>query len=92
MKHEIVHVLVTLAMEEKAAHRELASQLVSFLYGHILNSRDVALGEEGGGGGMREWEGGSKEMNVVGTEMQLRVYMTQFTGLQIVNIFLNSTL
>ena len=31
-------------MEEKAAHRELASQLISYLYGRIVNSRDISSG------------------------------------------------
>ena len=36
--------LVTLALEEKAANRELASVLISDLYGQVLNSREVANG------------------------------------------------
>lgn len=44
LKHEIVHVLLTLVMEEKAANREKASVLLSDLYGQLLNTRDIAAG------------------------------------------------
>lgn len=36
--------LVTLALEQKSANREKASILISDLYGHVLNSREVASG------------------------------------------------
>ena len=45
IKREVVHVLVTVALEESASHRELASVLISDLYGSvIINSHDVAEG------------------------------------------------
>ena len=43
-KHEIVHILITLAMEEHDTRRELASVLISDLYSHAINSRDIAHG------------------------------------------------
>lgn len=43
-KPEIIRVLVTLALEQKAANREKASVLISDLYGQVLNSREVANG------------------------------------------------
>ena len=33
-----------MALEEKAANRELASVLLSDLFGHVINSRDFQLG------------------------------------------------
>lgn len=36
--------LVTLALEQKAANREKASVLISDLYGQVLNAREVAAG------------------------------------------------
>ena len=36
--------LVTVALEEKAANRELASILLSDLFGHVINARDITLG------------------------------------------------
>ena len=44
IKQEVVHVLVTVALEESASHRELASVLISDLYGSVINSHDVAEG------------------------------------------------
>lgn len=44
MKHEIVRVLITVALEEKAANRELASILLSDLFGHVINYRDTVMG------------------------------------------------
>ena len=41
---QIIRVLVTLALEQKAANREKASVLISDLYGQVLNSREVANG------------------------------------------------
>ena len=35
---------MTIALEEKDANRELTSNLISDLYGSIINSRDVANG------------------------------------------------
>ena len=41
-----MHVLLTLALEESASRRELASVLISDLYGStLINSRDVAEGK-----------------------------------------------
>jgi programmed cell death protein 4 len=37
-------VLITVALEEKAANRELASVLLSDLFGHVINYRDVVMG------------------------------------------------
>ena len=45
IKQEVVHILVTVALEESASRRELASVLISDLYGSIINSRDVAEGK-----------------------------------------------
>ena len=42
---QIVHILITLAMEEHDTRRELASVLISDLYSHAINSRDIAHGE-----------------------------------------------
>ncbi len=39
-----MRVLVTLALEEKPANRELASVLISDLYSQVLNAREVANG------------------------------------------------
>ena len=36
--------LITIALEEKAANRELASILLSDLFGHVINLRDTVLG------------------------------------------------
>lgn len=36
--------LVTFALEESPSRRELASVLISDLYGSVINSRDVAEG------------------------------------------------
>lgn len=44
IKEEVVHMLVTVALEESASRRELASVLISDLYGSVINSRDVAGG------------------------------------------------
>ena len=44
IKEEVVHMLVTVALEESASRRELASILISDLYGSVINSRDVAEG------------------------------------------------
>lgn len=44
IKHEIVRVLITVALEEKAANRELASVLLSDLFGHVINYRDFVMG------------------------------------------------
>lgn len=45
IRREVVHVLVTLALEESASHREMSSVLISDLYGStIINSKDVAEG------------------------------------------------
>ena len=39
---QIIYILITLAMEEHDTHRELASVLISDLYSHTVNSRDIA--------------------------------------------------
>lgn len=44
IKEEVVHMLVTVALEESASRRELASVLISDLYGSVINSRDVTEG------------------------------------------------
>ena len=45
IKREVVHTLVTVALEESASHRELASVLISDLYGScVINSHDVTEG------------------------------------------------
>lgn len=36
--------LIVVALEEKAANRELASILLSDLFGHVINYRDAVLG------------------------------------------------
>ncbi len=41
---QIIHVLVTLALEQKAVNREKTSVLISDMYGQLLNSREVANG------------------------------------------------
>lgn len=41
---QLIRVLVTLALEQKAANREKASVLISDLYGQVLNAREVANG------------------------------------------------
>ncbi len=43
---QIVRVVVSLALEEKAANREKVSVLLSDLYGQLLNGREVAKGFE----------------------------------------------
>ena len=46
IKEEVVHMLVTVALEESASRRELASVLISDLYGYsVINLRDVTEGE-----------------------------------------------
>ena len=40
----MVRVLITVALEEKAANRELASILLSDLFGHVINYRDAVMG------------------------------------------------
>lgn len=42
--HQILVVIVTVAMERKAYHRELASILISDLYGRILTTTDIERG------------------------------------------------
>nr|CAA75614.1 MA3 [Suberites domuncula] len=44
IKHEVVRIVVTLALEEKAANREKVSVLLSDLYGQVINGREVAKG------------------------------------------------
>ncbi|CAI8049157.1 Programmed cell death protein 4 [Geodia barretti] len=45
IKEEVVHMLVTVALEESASRRELASVLISDLYGYsVINLRDVTEG------------------------------------------------
>lgn len=44
IKHEVVRVLIVVALEEKAANRELASILLSDLFGHVINYRDAMMG------------------------------------------------
>jgi programmed cell death protein 4 len=45
IKEEVVHMLVTVALEESASRRELTSVLISDLYGcSVINSRDVTEG------------------------------------------------
>ncbi|KXJ11745.1 programmed cell death protein 4 [Exaiptasia diaphana] len=43
-KQKVVALAVTHAFEKKASHRELASILISDLYGKVLNSNDIAKG------------------------------------------------
>ena len=40
----MVRVVITLALEEKAANREKVSVLLSDLYGQVVNGREVARG------------------------------------------------
>lgn len=45
-RHEVVRLVISLALEEKAANREMVSILLSDLYGQVLNGREVAKGFE----------------------------------------------
>lgn len=42
--HQIVTVLIALALEKKSSHRELASILISDLFGKLLTSEDIRRG------------------------------------------------
>lgn len=44
IKHEVVRLVITLALEEKAVNREKVSVLLSDLYGQVINGREVARG------------------------------------------------
>lgn len=46
MHTQIVYIFITLALEEKPANREMVSVLLSDLYGHELNGREMAKGFE----------------------------------------------
>lgn len=46
IKHEVVRVVITLALEEKAVNREMVSVLLSDLYGQVVNGREMAKGFE----------------------------------------------